>query len=150
MNAKSEMTHCILQEIAIATRTQELDNLRGIQILSRTVFVEFMPVGVLDVIISVETNINIANLYVHFTGNASGGVLRVVFGGINAMVMASANINEMLFAKTPTNNIHWATLYGSEIQQTHYITQLLIAGGCKQEEIASVIFAKPEQKLKKD
>jgi hypothetical protein len=65
------------------------------------------------------------------------------------MVMAGANINEMIFLKTPTHNIHWATLYGSEIQQTHYITQLLLAGGCRQEEIVSVIFAKPEQKLKK-
>lgn len=36
MDAKSKMTHCILQEIAIATR-QEQSNLRGIQILPTTV-----------------------------------------------------------------------------------------------------------------
>lgn len=73
-----------------------------------------MPIGVLDVIISADINIkiNIANLCVHFTGNASGGVQRVIFGGINAiMVMASANINELIFAKIPKNNTHWATLY---------------------------------------
>jgi hypothetical protein len=103
----------------------------------------------MHVIIPSELNIDIVNIYVHFTGNASGGEQKVLFGGVSAMVMAGANINEMIFAKIPTHNTHWATLYGSEIQQTHYITQLLIAGGCRQEDIVSVIFAKPEQKLKK-
>jgi hypothetical protein len=73
----------------------------------------------------------------------------VSFGGISAVVMAGTNINEMNFKKMPSCMVHWATLYGSEIWETHYITQLLIAGGCRSDDIASVIYAKPEQKLKK-
>jgi hypothetical protein len=57
MDAKSEMVHCILQEIAIAHGTEQ-ESIREIQVLPRIIFVDAMPFSVLDVIVPYETEID--------------------------------------------------------------------------------------------
>ncbi len=67
--------------------------------MPRTVYVETTSVNVIDLIISLEHSIDLANLNAHFTGNAIGGTQRITMGGVHATVMAGNNIQEMVHHK---------------------------------------------------
>ena len=71
------------------------------------------------------------------------------FGGIDAVVMAGANIIELQYQKAIPQTIYWASLHESTLTDTRYIVHLLLASGNKLVDILSVVFAKPEQRTKK-
>jgi hypothetical protein len=148
IDAKSEMIHCIYQELAIALGS-EIEELRNYQVIPRIAFSESTPIEVIDVVISENRGISQTKIYVHFTGNAAGGIKKVSFGGINAIVMAGPNIIELEYKKAGQQQIHWASLHESELINTRYILHLLESGGTRLTDILSVIFAKPEQRTKK-
>ncbi len=75
--------------MSIAVDTSE--DLKKFQVLPRVAFSGTAPFEVLDVILPVESTQNLSKIYVHFTGNAAGGIHNVTFGGIDAIVMAGAN-----------------------------------------------------------
>lgn len=115
------------------------EQLSFFQILPRLVFVESTPINVVDIIIPLEQNISLASLYAYFTGNAVGGVQQVTMSGINATVMAGK-----------PQFTYWATLYGfDDLNDLQYNTYLLISGGCRASDICSVIFSKPDLRLRK-
>jgi hypothetical protein len=149
MDAKSDMVHSILQEIAVGLGS-ESEDLKFFQILPRTVFVDSVPWHVIDVITSNERNINYSNLNAHFTGNAIGGANQLTIGGVHATVLAGNNIQEMVHHKVPPQMSYWATLHGlKEMTDLRYITYLLLASGCRINDICSVIYAKPNLRLRK-
>ena len=97
IDAKSELIHCIYQELSIVVDSSE--DLRRFQVLPRVAFSGTAPFEVLDVLLSAESTISLSKIYVHFTGNAAGGIHQVSFGGIHATVMAGANIIELAYKK---------------------------------------------------
>lgn len=109
-----------------------------------------LPKDVIDVILPEGNSVNLARLYVHFTGNAAGGSRNVCFGGVNATVIAGASVAELAYKKTTPQTIYWASLHESELIETRYIVHLLVTGGSRAVDILSVIFAKPEQKMGKE
>jgi hypothetical protein len=143
MDAKAEMVHNIYQEIVIALGTNREDA-KYFQIIPRTAFIETAHVEVMDVVVSDEIHVNIANIHVHFTGNADGGIRRVEFGGIDATVLAGSKTIELGYKRHDQQRIYWAAMHEIEIVDTRYIVHLLIAGGNRVEDMISVIFAKPE------
>lgn len=58
------------------------DELRKFQVLPRVAFNGTTPFKVLDVLLSAESNQNLSKIYVHFTGNAAGGIDKVSFGDL--------------------------------------------------------------------
>ena len=92
IDAKSELIHSIYQELSRVVDTP--DELRKFQVLPRVAFSGTAPFEVLDVLLSAESTQNLSRIYVHFIGNAAGGIHKVSFGGIDAVVMAGANIIE--------------------------------------------------------
>lgn len=71
------------------------------------------------------------------------------FGGIDAVVMADANIIELAYQKATPQMIHWVSLHESTLIDTRYIVHLILASGNKLVDILSVVFTKPEQRTKK-
>jgi hypothetical protein len=121
------------------------EELRKFQELPRVAFSGTTPFEVLDVLLSAEkSSQNLSRIYVHFTGNAAGGIHKVSFGGIDAVVMAGANIIELSYQKATPQVIYWVSLLESTLIDTIYIVHLILASGNK-----SVVFAKPEQRTKK-
>lgn len=104
----------------------------------------------MDVVIAEEQNINLTKVYVHFTGNANGGMRQVELSGISATVMAGTNIIELGYRKQITQVVYWAAIHELDIFDTRYITHMLIAGGNRSADIISVIFAKPEHRTYKN
>jgi len=114
------------------------------QVIPRIAFIETVHAEVMDVVVTNEAYVNIARIYVHFTGNANGGIRRVEFGGIDATAMAGSNIIELGYHKHVPQRIYWAAMHELDLVDTRYIVHLLIAGGNKVSDMISVIFAKPE------
>jgi hypothetical protein len=76
-------------------------------------------------------------------------ITQITFGGIDAVVMAGANIIELAYQKTTPRVIYSVSLHDSLIIDTKYIVHLILASGNKLANILSVVFAKPEQRTKK-
>lgn len=149
MDAKAEMIHCIYQEIVLSLGSNQI-HVSKFQIIPRIAFIDTAPVEVMDVVVAEEADINLKRVYVHFTGNANGGIRKIEFGGVSATVMASASIIELGYRKQTPQVIYWAAIHDLEVMDTRYIIQLLKAGGNRASDIISVIFAKPEHRTYKN
>jgi hypothetical protein len=143
LDSKSEIVHCIQQELIMALG-EDREDVKYFEVIPRIAFIETVHAEVMDVVITNEVYVNIAKIYVHFTGNADGGIRQVEFGGIDATVMAGSNIIELGYHKHAPQRIYWAAMHELELTDTRYIVHLLIAGGNKISDMISVVFAKPK------
>lgn len=70
---------------------------KNFQVLRRVAFSGIAPFEVPDVLLSAENSQSLSRIYVHFTGNAARGIHIVFFEGFDAIVIAGANVIELVY-----------------------------------------------------